>query len=80
MIPGLLTKIEILILNDMDKPEGWQVFSTAHPDLTQEQWMAVGKMICEDFGSGKVSPIVMEEREDGTVSAKTITDGPNTTQ
>lgn len=76
----MITRIEMMILGDINNPEGWQMIGGSTPDLTEEQWLAVGTMICAKLGTGEMAQTFLQEHEDGTITAKRVMKKPDLKQ
>lgn len=76
-------KVTVLLLGDIRDPKSCQLIAESDPDLTPEQWMALGQALCNTAGMGACAHIVINE-EDGKTTAQNVTgrlfEGPGTEQ
>lgn len=83
MMPGF-RKITILLMGDHDNPAQSQMLLESDPDMTPEQWVALGGQIQEYFSKGKVNQVLIGEDADGKTTATKVTgrlhEGPDTEQ
>lgn len=75
-------KVTILLLGDPHDPTGSQMIAESDPDMTPEQWVALGAQIQESFGKGDINQFLIKEDADGKTTATKVTgrihEGPDT--